>query len=1683
MKIVNKSFKHRYFKQVLSFYLIVILATPPWIFTPQASASCFETLEHLSKRKAHLESMALEDLEAIPDPRATFLHQYEKGQFNFSSREQIWLEKTQLIERLKKTPQQLITKQPSIFTTPDLTQDHEGFLSLDLLIGDIVQGPLTETLKNLTILYKQFINTICQSNRKDRPNLLAPQASIITQSGKFYSISQEKAFRLCGRDVYGLKCQENTQGSHGVTAWDHVHCKADTSVQMLVGREEMASSLAELLFPGIMVPSTFFMVRLSQRGTHHPEVQTALTKAIVEGETGKLFFARFPHYEEQFDQKFLKTIPIQVTPTIIGNSLEKDAIVDMESFGAHVLFGFLLPPFDATQGNYINEAKTHRLIGIDNDQVRPTAFIKLKNSLARRKDDYRQDDYRQDDSHQNECQQYEHHPEFRSFLLCLPQMKQQVFPLHSTKLQQQDSDLILLTWLTWLKQQERLYSQLLEQGIVPHEVYESNLQLPIRFLQDEGPNLKTRFEALINLLKDNPQRNHWQLLGGLFPDLSEYYQKLLEQTEFDPLETFRKVMHSSEQQASFENICGRSPNSAFPNPGHDDRINQTIFIADFEEKLWEDLDLSKKKNVTSFLQLMRYADRQDLVTLPLLQRAIGEGCDEAIIKWGLDLFSTDELNIRDAEQRTLLYSLLQAKVSPNLLAWALQEKGIDPNIKDVRKWHPLDILLDQALQDIRSGTTQEILFNLLDVLLNGGAHLCSSTLAVRLYTQLLEKAPRYLPLLTNQLALQNQELDWLLSIETAFPGKKTNQKHAAEIMCQGTWLGPRFLSAEIKRQILDEKNQWIPFTSSDASSNHTVSKAEFFIPGSGIPRSLYFKVYPALPGLEKAAGHFTREVTGFEAAPYTELFRINGQPVIASQGIEGERLDYVLENKPELLEQLDPEAIAKLIIVAMLINPEDGKPANYILDSLKRIIGTDNDQCFVKAFIQDTLKKNLWGTIQAVPQVKTILYCLDQMKHPVPASVRTHFINLPFGEIVDKWLRELKRVQDNYHTCFETEAFNLFKNHGCYLGVPFQKGAIAHVLNKFELIKDCLFQNPDIPLIGVLEKVEPLLAKRYRMALNVPGSTVKTRFKMTDQKFYAGGTTLSRSGDILRSMNIHVGSQNLLQSIRQGRQLGPHQAFQEFEAIKQEMERQKKYQLGVLLGDPETLSNLHLEQTRQNILEKLDFSDPQFKLSHQTAILEALRGKQLRFFAFKNGLALTDSLLGQLTLTHLIKVNLRGCGNISSSAVEQLAMQALSLEVLNLADISALTNIGYMQAFNNNALFFNKLNVLNASNCSALKLINIDAPNLQYLWVDSSESLESFRLKTPSLLSIKCQQTLIKEEDLYELLVQSPKLTEIDLTNCCNICRDARKVRKIFLNLTNITELDLRKGYTNDAAAQILATSTTLTSLGLWSCEVGDIGATALAQNTTITYLNLNDNSKIGNVGAIALAKNTTIKTLELGEDGDMSPPKIDIVGIRALALNTTLTNLYLSGTRVGNSGAKALAQNTTIKKLNLNGFILIGKYISDSGAIALAQNTTLEELSLQINRVGNSGAIAFAKNTTLKHLKLGFNKISSQEAIALAQNTTLESLNLHNNLVGNSGAIALAQNTTLKFLKLHNRGLNLTVIGYNHNKIKDEGANALSKNTTLRYLTLKNNPIGNAGKLALDQSKNPRLHNSCEFD
>lgn len=769
--------------------------------------------------------------------------------------------------------------------------------------------------------------------------------------------------------------------------------------------------------------------------------------------------------------------------------------------------------------------------------------------------------------------------------------------------------------------------------------------------------------------------------------------------------------------------------------------------------------------------------------------------------------------------------------------------------------------------------------------------------------------------------------------------------------------------------------------------------------------TLYFKMLPKLPGLEEAVGRWTRNLIGF-GAPHVELFRLDSYPVLVSQEIKGLTLKEAIQKHPERLKQLDQKSLAQVLFATMLVNPEDGKPDNYIVEQISdnsplyRLIGVDNDQAFVPAVAKEQKKE--WFKALSVVQVKCILYCLDQMDQPIEQETREAFKNLDPRLLLSTWLSELDLVHQRQVELFANTKDNnallkkLFQEHDSYVGVPFKKGDLHEFYDRFLRLQKAL-HDPNVKTYhDLLMRVEPDLGKRYGALRQDPKSPkdLYERFKKIDGKFFSQSMgTITSGKDTLVSKGISE-KEAIDDIIKRDRHFTPKLALKELERRVDEVAKMEISSL--FQAQNNNIEAFASEEFRNKFFKDLDFNhtllDKEKKnygpvsIESQKVLLNGLIPYELHELTLNNCQTLTLPILKTFRLQDLTQVSLTGCAGVTSQVPTYLSGQCLGLVHLNLSQCGYLTYIAGGTFFSS-PLPFPNLQKLYINQVPQLTQLNVEAHKL--LTLEAKEN--------PNLVTLKVQSTSLKTVNISKSMkITDQILDELEKT-CPNSIIHCKNCSQILLpNFRQSRQTSREKQF----GVNMPPTQNVLRKI-------------QVTYEKKLISLNLHDT-------------------------------KINLGLVKDLANNTILTCLDLYGSGICNEGVKALSQNTTLKELNLHG----NGNITTTEVRALAQNKSLIALDLSANWIGDLSAMALSKNTTLTYLNLDYNKIGDEGAMALSKNTTLTKLNLSRNSIGDKGAKAFKDNTTLTYLSLRS------------NEIGNEGVKALTKNTTLTSLDLYSNNI-----------------------
>lgn len=1019
-----------------------------------------------------------------------------------------------------------------------------------------------------------------------------------------------------------------------------------------------------------------------------------------------------------------------------------------------------------------------------------------------------------------------------------------------------------------------------------------------------------------------------------------------------------------------------------------------------------------------------------LLLLNFLEEKVSEEAIDCLLNWGWDAGVCHPVTQRNALHYGALhnssYEILHKILSKaSTIKEKLQEHDKTQllNAKDQDNQTPLDL----AIKHKRATAFIS--------LLKLGAEKCGVKQTYQFYCQTaLQEQNQELSALQEvfvQLIKRHEELNWTIGWHHLCHPMRREQNE--EMFTLPAW---------VQSQVMDHNDEFIHYVADPEKrlGNHVVARAEAFsqedlrkkkkeeanqreiIPSPDttpqtkvgyrqpfplplITHHIYFKEYPELPGLEEAVGRLTRMILGF-GAPFTELVRINNKPVMLSQGIQGRNLLDVLKNEPELLKQLDLESVSGLILLAMLTNPEDGKPDNYIVEphlDKYRLVCVDNDHAFVPAVGRQTPEDAQDQTKQLVVQVKSVLYCLDQMNEEIPASIKKLFLNINPYTLLKEWLTGLQTLQDNY----TQKLFKGSHDHGflrghdnCCLKVSFPYNGIKDLFQKFLYMRDIFsLSNHKLTHIGLLERLEHFLAQRYAPLLR-ENISVYERFKKIDGPFYlmnqnGSFSTQTKSQQIIESQYIQE-KQTLWESIMGDHTDDPTKAIQILETVKEKKEAEALSSFFKRAFGQQEIPESELK--RQELFSSLDFANLKgvLSISEQQAFLDHLRHyKLLNTLRFKNCEFLTDEAILNLDLAHLRKLDLRGCQQVSNKTLIFLSETAKRLKSLNLGGITTLTEIGqtnFFGALTEAPLVFPTLTFLHLADCSQLRRIFIKAPELHYLNITNC--------------------VFLNDQMLDGAVDYSPSLQKLVFKGCPRV--GEREMREKYPNFPAGYWKGVKE---RESIVKILESKGQVLEFSTRKIDTSPEGLRAFGGA-------LQSNPHLSNL--------TTL---------DLQDNNLKAEGAKTLASGnlSALTRLNLGGNLLGAEGARALASGkvTALKMLILN-----ENNIGDAGAEALASGNlpTLRKLVLATNKVGAEGAKALANGnfTALRSLQLAFNNLRDEGAKALASGnlTALAVLELRRNGIRDAGAKALASGNLIVLQKLELWG----------NKIGDESREALRK-------------------------------------
>lgn len=197
----------------------------------------------------------------------------------------------------------------------------------------------------------------------------------------------------------------------------------------------------------------------------------------------------------------------------------------------------------------------------------------------------------------------------------------------------------------------------------------------------------------------------------------------------------------------------------------------------------------------------------------------------------------------------------------------------------------------------------------------------------------------------------------------------------------------------------------------------------------------------------------------------------------------------------------------------------------------------------------------------------------------------------------------------------------------------------------------------------------------------------------------------------------------------------------------------------------------------------------------------------------------------------------------------------------------------------------------------------------------------------------------------------------LDLRGCMQVGNTGLEHIK---DLKNLVDVKLRSYSVTDDGMKWLGGLPHLRSISLEDCGVGDPGMVALKNLKELRSLNLM-RTVVGDEGLASFSQ-APLVSLSLRDTAVVGPglDKLEVA-------RSTLTDLDLSETRIGNDGVSHIPQFTRLQKLSLwNGSL------DDEGIASLVPLKDLQELNLEgCGEVSSASAESLAKLTNLKKINL----------------------------------------------------------------------------------------------------------------
>ena len=901
-------------------------------------------------------------------------------------------------------------------TIPVLSLQHSAFQPIHALCKDLEKAEalfpsLDKELKKTMQYYTDFITCLSETKSENRAGLLDLKVHMSLEGFGHYLISASMARQLLSFDLYGgstkeknFKAGHQEGGQNAVFGREGVHFKADHGLESDLTKpldplipnirpeiQWAVHAFSELLFGSLTPPSLTLVLKnvplqKCEETKEGKEAQKKFDQAVKQPlEEKRLssesFFAENLALKRLFHRKVYMNTFLQATETVDGQSLngfllKKGALNELEkrSITSSFLLGLLCRLTDAKEDNlFIN--KSDQIVSIDNDHAFANMIVGCQDSINQK---------------EFSLIQTKNTLFLMNDLMTKPIISQDI----KSKMMERDPDLFLLQWLFICELQNKRYEALRKETGV-------NALSHILFVPEEAQKIQN---DLFLLQTAFPQaQTHQDLLESVSPLGGAYYKKLRELYS-DPLDATHKLWEAAPPIEDFLNGSPLLQNLEREKASRDQYVYSRKHTPLQEAQLLLDkIDLQKKPSETR-LEILSLVF-QDLswpqswtdphLLLTLAKDVLGSNLSTRSQLMNFLLYQTPfDLSTKDEDDNTLLHFWANSslEIDKNIIrAW--KEARYDLDALNKKEESPFDVALEKDKHDLLEALLEQ----------GGGRSYHEASLEKyfhRARGQDQQSLKRWKGLPLQKLFHTRKEQDghfaWVLKrtkflsphgsgeeceILTLNPQRKGQAKGVSRIQPER-----RFIS--LHSQLWDEKGNFKAIHENSATKRKVgwilLDEYKIFAdchPSLGHQKvrhnRIYFKQNPASVGTslsimlleENLFGQSTLPLTfakikgtAFTLSPGVGRLKINTEkeakkpfPPLKHSWIEEGSLHTILKTEDPWLEDhpLDDTELAQSILMAIITNPEDGKPSNYVLERIRnqnvysRVIGIDEEQAFV----------------------------------------------------------------------------------------------------------------------------------------------------------------------------------------------------------------------------------------------------------------------------------------------------------------------------------------------------------------------------------------------------------------------------------------------------------------------------------------------------------------------------------------------------------------------------------------------------------------------------------------------------------------------------------------------------------------------------------------------------------------